>query len=90
MASRRSSEELIFQGRVTVNGSVCKTPQVKFIGSIIWSTFFVICVIYVIDIISCNGQTKVNPEKDIIYVNGNRLSKRLPPKVYFALNKPKG
>ncbi|XP_019196796.1 PREDICTED: uncharacterized protein LOC109190688 [Ipomoea nil] len=61
VASRRSSEELIFQGRVTVNGSVCKTPQ-----------------------------TRVNPEKDIIYVNGNRLSKRLPPKVYFALNKPKG
>lgn len=30
VASRRSSEELIFQGRVTVNGSVCKTPQVKF------------------------------------------------------------
>ncbi|XP_031120186.1 putative ribosomal large subunit pseudouridine synthase SVR1, chloroplastic [Ipomoea triloba] len=61
VASRRSSEELIFQGRVTVNGSVCKTPQ-----------------------------TRVNPEKDIIYVNGNRLSKRLPPKLYFALNKPKG
>nr|GMC54701.1 putative ribosomal large subunit pseudouridine synthase SVR1, chloroplastic [Ipomoea batatas] len=61
VASRRSSEELIFEGRVTVNGSVCKTPQ-----------------------------TRVNPEKDIIYVNGNRLSKRLPPKLYFALNKPKG
>lgn len=28
VASRRSSEELIFGGRVTVNGSVCNTPQV--------------------------------------------------------------
>ncbi|KAH6801575.1 pseudouridine synthase family protein [Perilla frutescens var. frutescens] len=61
VASRRSSEELIFQGKVTVNGSVCNTPQ-----------------------------TRVDPGKDIIYVNGNRLPKKLPPKVYFALNKPKG
>ncbi|KAK4836257.1 hypothetical protein QYF36_020524 [Acer negundo] len=61
VASRRSSEELIFEGRVNVNGSVCKTPQ-----------------------------TKVDPTKDIIYVNGRRLPKKLPPKVYFALNKPKG
>ncbi|RWR91575.1 PseudoU_synth_2 domain-containing protein/S4 domain-containing protein [Cinnamomum micranthum f. kanehirae] len=61
VASRRSSEELIFQGRVTVNGSVCKIPQ-----------------------------TPVDPFKDTIYVNGNRLSKKLPPKLYFALNKPKG
>ena len=29
VASRRSSEELIFQGQVTVNGSVCNTPQVS-------------------------------------------------------------
>lgn len=35
-------------------------------------------------------QTRVDPTRDIIYVNGNRLPKRLPPKVYFALNKPKG
>ena len=28
VASRRNSEELIFEGRVTVNGSVCNTPQV--------------------------------------------------------------
>lgn len=28
VASRRSCEELIFDGRVTVNGSVCNTPQV--------------------------------------------------------------
>lgn len=61
VASRRSSEELIFQGRVTVNGSVCKTPQ-----------------------------TKVDPARDVIYVNGNRLPKKLPSKVYLALNKPKG
>lgn len=31
VASRRSSEELIFEGRVTVNGSVCNTPQVSFV-----------------------------------------------------------
>ncbi|KAA0036495.1 putative RNA pseudouridine synthase aq_1464 isoform X1 [Cucumis melo var. makuwa] len=61
VASRRSSEELIFGGRVTVNGSVCNTPQ-----------------------------TRVDPARDIIYVNGNRLPKKLPPKVYLALNKPKG
>ncbi|MCD7470705.1 putative ribosomal large subunit pseudouridine synthase svr1, chloroplastic [Datura stramonium] len=61
VASRRSSEELIFEGRVTVNGSVCKTPQ-----------------------------TKVDPARDVIYVNGNRLPKKLPSKVYLALNKPKG
>ncbi|KAK9158586.1 hypothetical protein Scep_005160 [Stephania cephalantha] len=61
VASRRSSEELIFDGRVTVNGSVCSVPQ-----------------------------TRVDPARDMIYVNGNRLSKKLPPKVYFALNKPKG
>ncbi|GMH11247.1 hypothetical protein Nepgr_013088 [Nepenthes gracilis] len=61
VASRRSSEDLIFEGRVTVNGSVCTIPQ-----------------------------TKVDPTRDVIYVNGNRLSKKLPPKVYLALNKPKG
>ncbi|KAL6328409.1 hypothetical protein AAG906_034553 [Vitis piasezkii] len=61
VASRRSSEELIFEGRVTVNGSVCNTPQ-----------------------------TRVDPARDMIYVNGNRLPKKLPPKVYLALNKPKG
>lgn len=61
VASRRSSEELIFQGKVTVNGSVRNTPQ-----------------------------TRVDPARDIIYVNGNRLPKKLPPKVYLALNKPKG
>lgn len=61
VASRRSSEELIFGGKVTVNGSVCNTPQ-----------------------------TRVDPGRDVIYVNGNRLPKKLAPKVYLALNKPKG
>ncbi|KAI9119302.1 hypothetical protein K1719_009977 [Acacia pycnantha] len=35
-------------------------------------------------------QTKVDPAKDVIYVNGNRLPKKQPPKMYFALNNPKG
>ena len=35
-------------------------------------------------------QTKVDISKDSIYVNGNRISKKLPPKLYFAVNKPKG
>ncbi|KAK1356422.1 Ribosomal large subunit pseudouridine synthase B [Heracleum sosnowskyi] len=61
VASRRSSEQLVFEGKVTVNGSVCNAPQ-----------------------------TKVDPARDIIYVNGNRLPKKLPSKVYLALNKPKG
>jgi pseudouridine synthase len=61
VASRRTSEELIFQGKVTVNGSVCTSPQ-----------------------------TKVDIAKDSIYVNGNRIAKKLPPKLYFAVNKPKG
>ncbi|KAK4403909.1 putative ribosomal large subunit pseudouridine synthase SVR1, chloroplastic [Sesamum angolense] len=34
--------------------------------------------------------TRVDPDRDVIYVNGNRLPKKLPPKVYLALNKPKG
>lgn len=61
VASRRKSDELIFDGKVTVNGSVCKFPQ-----------------------------TQVDLIRDSIYVNGNRLSKKLPPKLYFAVNKPKG
>lgn len=61
VSSRRGSEELIFNGKVTVNGSKCLAPQ-----------------------------TRVDPAKDIIYVNGSRLAKTLPPKVYLALNKPKG
>ncbi|KAG5078082.1 hypothetical protein JHK82_056777 [Glycine max] len=51
IASRRSCEELIFEGKVTVNGSVCNTPQ-----------------------------TRVDPAKDVIYVNGSRLPKRQPQK----------
>lgn len=35
-------------------------------------------------------QIRVDPASDIIYVNGRRLPKKLPPKVYLALNKPKG
>ncbi|GAB2222812.1 hypothetical protein Droror1_Dr00016940 [Drosera rotundifolia] len=34
--------------------------------------------------------TKVDTAKDVIYVKGKRLPKKLPPKVYLALNKPKG
>ncbi|PON32789.1 Pseudouridine synthase [Parasponia andersonii] len=60
VASRRSSEELIFEGKVTVNGSVCNTPQ-----------------------------TRVDPSRDIIYVNGNRLPKRLPPKDKRQPGQPK-
>lgn len=37
-----------------------------------------------------NMQTRVDPFNDTIYVKGCRLSKKLPPKLYFALNKPKG
>uniref|UniRef100_A0A0C9RWM8 TSA: Wollemia nobilis Ref_Wollemi_Transcript_8261_1645 transcribed RNA sequence n=1 Tax=Wollemia nobilis TaxID=56998 RepID=A0A0C9RWM8_9CONI len=61
VASRRGSEEIIFEGRVTVNGAICKTPQ-----------------------------TRVDPLKDTIYIDGKTLPKKLPPKLYFALNKPKG
>lgn len=61
VASRRGSEEVIFEGRVAVNGAICKTPQ-----------------------------TLVDPLKDAIYIDGNSLPKKLPPKLYFALNKPKG
>lgn len=28
VASRRNCEEIIFEGKVTVNGSVCTSPQV--------------------------------------------------------------
>ncbi|CAN8307064.1 unnamed protein product [Cochlearia groenlandica] len=61
VASRRTSEDLIIDGKVIVNGSLCITPQ-----------------------------TIVDPTRDIIYVKGNRVPKKLPPKVYFAMNKPKG
>ncbi|CAM6119480.1 unnamed protein product [Calypogeia fissa] len=61
VASRRGCEEVIFDGRVSVNGDVCKVPQ-----------------------------TPVDPVKDIIYVDGRSLPKKMAPKLYFALNKPKG
>lgn len=32
VASRRTSEELIFDGKVTVNGILCNTPQVLIVG----------------------------------------------------------
>eukprot|EP00250_Pteridium_aquilinum_P007451 c17161_g1_i1 orf=471-1634(-) len=61
VASRRSCEELIFEGKVTVNSEVCKIPQ-----------------------------TMVDPLKDSIYVDGRSLPKKMAPKLYFVLNKPKG
>jgi hypothetical protein len=35
-------------------------------------------------------QTPVNPLKDAIFLDGRSLSKKAPPKFYFALHKPKG
>lgn len=35
-------------------------------------------------------QTMVDPLKDSIYVDGRSLPKKLAPKLYFVLNKPKG
>lgn len=61
IASRRTCEEMIFAGRVTVNGTVCTVPQ-----------------------------TQVDLVRDSIYVDGRSLPKKLPPKLYFAVNKPKG
>ncbi|BBN00391.1 23S rRNA pseudouridine2605 synthase [Marchantia polymorpha subsp. ruderalis] len=61
VASRRASEAIVFEGRVSVNGKVCTVPQ-----------------------------TPVDPLKDIIYVDGNSLPKKMATKMYFALNKPKG
>lgn len=108
MASRRTSEQLVFQGKVTVNGSVCNAPQVTYLAQLRVRFFFsfifqfrflnqlqllykVLSLMkYIINIGVTFGQTKVDPARDIIYVNGNRLPKKLPPKVYLALNKPKG
>lgn len=61
VASRRACEELIFTGRVTLNGAVCLVPQ-----------------------------TPVDQARDSIYVDGRSLPKKLPPKLYFVVNKPKG
>lgn len=40
MASRRGSEELIFGGKVTVNGSVCTSPQVILVLFMLHCYFF--------------------------------------------------
>jgi hypothetical protein len=48
------------------------------------------CISYLLHEIIHFMQTKVDISKDSIYVNGNRISKKLPPKLYFAVNKPKG
>lgn len=59
LGSRRACEELILQGRVTVNGQV-----VRELGS------------------------KVDPDKDTIAVDGQKVRGERP--VYFAIYKPKG
>ncbi|XP_002991422.2 putative ribosomal large subunit pseudouridine synthase SVR1, chloroplastic [Selaginella moellendorffii] len=61
VASRRACEEIIFAGKVVVNGKVCRTPE-----------------------------THVDPLKDLIYIDGKPIPRRLPPKMVFALYKPKG
>ena len=60
IASRRASEVLIREGRVSVNGRV-----VTELG------------------------TKVDPERDVINVDGRPLSKQSPQFVYIMLNKPR-
>lgn len=60
VASRRKAEELIFQGKVTVNGEVTLLPE-----------------------------TRVDPEKDQVTVEGKALG-GIEEKVYYVLNKPKG
>ncbi|KAL9250798.1 hypothetical protein AKJ16_DCAP08490 [Drosera capensis] len=40
--------------------------------------------------LSVKNHRPVDPAKDVIYVKGKRLPKKFPPKVYLALNKPKG
>ncbi|SNZ08938.1 23S rRNA pseudouridine2605 synthase [Persephonella hydrogeniphila] len=58
--SRRKADELIFTGKVKVNGEVIKEPG-----------------------------TKVNPEKDIVEVEGKKI--KLPDKkLYIKLYKPRG
>ena len=59
VASRRKCDEIIFEGKVKVNGEIVKNPAIQ-----------------------------VNPEKDEVEVNGEKV--KLPEKVYIALNKPKG
>jgi pseudouridine synthase len=59
VASRRKAEELIAEGRVTVNGEPALIT------------------------------TPVDPETDIVEINGQRLPKE-PAKAYYLLNKPSG
>jgi 23S rRNA pseudouridine2605 synthase len=60
IASRRKVEEIIQEGRVTVNGKKILIPQ-----------------------------EMVDPEKDIIFVDGKKITTR-PLFRYFVLNKPRG
>lgn len=59
IASRRKCDELIFSGKVTINGEIVQLPQ-----------------------------THVNPEMDIIRVNGKKIF--FERKIYYVLNKPVG
>ena len=61
VASRRKCEELILQGKVSLNGKI-----VTELG------------------------TKINPKKDIVIYNGNKLSIIDDKKIYILLNKPIG
>ena len=61
IASRRASEKIIEQGRVTVNGQV--TTELG---------------------------TKVDPQQDVITVDGKTLPKQAEKLVYILLNKPAG
>ena len=61
VASRRASEALIQQGRVSVNGQ-----PVTELG------------------------TKVNPQRDVITVDGQPLNRQVEHLVYVMLNKPRG
>ncbi len=60
VASRRKAEELILQGKITVNGKIVNT-----LG------------------------TKVNPKKDEVLYNGNKIKEiNSEEYVYILLNKP--
>ena len=61
IASRRKCEELILQGKVSLNGKI-----VTELG------------------------TKIDPKKDIVIYNGNKLNKIDDKKIYILLNKPIG
>ena len=61
VASRRASEALIEQGRVTVNGEIVTQLGLK-----------------------------VNPQRDLIAVDGQALPQQTERHVYIMLNKPRG